>query len=172
MSGSAEPPEGQTPQRRAGWQLPGVTGSPPGGPEPGSTAARRRDASGTPETRGAPRPSAVLAGGIAGEARNITQGAGTPEVTFRLEQHDPSAGRTSMVTVRLWGNGVAGFVSEGDWVEVLGKSKRGFLHAQVAFNRTSGAEFRSPGAGFKRGCLVGILILIIAVAAIVIFALV
>jgi len=113
----------------------------------------------------------VLAGGIAGEARNISQGTSGAEVTFRLEQHDPSAGRTSMVTVRLWGNGVVGFVSEGYWVEVRGKSKRGFLKAQVAFNRTSGAEFRSPGAGFKRGCLVGILIIALIAIVVVLLAL-
>jgi hypothetical protein len=96
------------------------------------------------------RPPPVLAGGIAGEARNISQGASGAEVAFRLERHDASAGRTSMVTVRLWGNRVAGFVSEGDWVEAKGKSKSGFLNARVAINRTSGAEFRSGNSGCGR----------------------
>jgi hypothetical protein len=157
MSGIAEPPEGRTPQRRAGWQLPGVSGSSPRAPESGRPAASGRDASRTPETRGALPPSPVLVGGIAGEARNISQGTAS-EVTFRLERHDASAGRTSMVTVRLWGNGVAGFVSEGDWVEVQGKSKRGFLNAKAAVNRTSGAEFRSTTAGCRR---VGVVVFVI-----------
>jgi hypothetical protein len=98
----------------------------------------------------------VLAGGIAGEARNIAQGtiqgsnSSVTVVTFRLEQHDPSAGRTSMVTVRLYGGRAVGFVSEGDWVEAKGQSRQGFLNAEVALNRTSGAEFRSKSKVGRR----------------------
>ena len=61
-----------------------------------------------------------------------------------------------MVTVRMFGSGAIGFVSDGDWVEVQGESKRGFLNARVAVNRTSGAEFRpSRGRGRKFGLAVG-----------------
>jgi len=160
MSSTTEPPGGQAPQRRTGWQLPGAPGSVPGG-APGPPQRQDR-AGGRPahgdglKPRSAAPPSAVLAGGIAGEARNIAQGtiqgsnSSVSVVTFRLEQHDPSAGRTSMVTVRLYGGRAVGFVSEGDWVEAKGQTRQGFLNAEVALNRTSGAEFRSKSKVGRR----------------------
>jgi hypothetical protein len=74
---------------------------------------------------------------------NISQAV----VTFRLEQYDPYAGRTGLVTVRLLGNRAIGFVTEGDWIEVQGKAESGFINAETALNHTSGAQFRAP-----KGC--------------------
>jgi hypothetical protein len=164
MSSTTEPPGGQAPQRRTGWQLPGAPGSVPGGAPGGAPGPPQRQdrAGGRPDhgdrskPRSAERPSAVLTGGIAGEARNIQlgtiQGSNSSIIvlTFRLEQHDPSAGRTSMVTVRMYGGSAVGFVSEGDWVEAKGQSRRGFLNAEVALNRTSGAEFRTKSKVGRR----------------------
>jgi hypothetical protein len=156
MSSTTEPPGGQAPRRRAGWQLPGVPAGASGPPQPPRPAGGQPDRDDRLKRRSAPRPSAVLAGGIAGEARNIAQGtiqssnSSVNVVTFRLEQHDPSVGRTSMVTVRLYGGRAVGFVSEGDWVEAKGQSRHGFLNAEVALNRTSGAEFRSASKVGRR----------------------
>jgi hypothetical protein len=106
----------------------------------------------------------VLAGGVAGEVRNISQGTVQRNnvpitvVTFRLERHDPSGGRTSVVTVRLRGSRAIGFASEGDWVEALGQSSQGFINVRRAVNRTSGAEFLagSSSRGFRKGCLIAV----------------
>jgi hypothetical protein len=95
-----------------------------------------------------------LPDGVAGEVRNISQGtqqvnAETVTVlTFRLERHDPSGGRTSVVTVRLRGSQAIGFATEGDWVEAQGKDSKGFLDVRRAVNRTSGAEYQG---GTSRG---------------------
>ncbi len=130
------------PLRPAGWQLP-VSGSQPA--PPGRVN----------------RPPPVLAGGVAGEVRNLAQGTvqhnngSTTVVTFRLEQHNPTAGRTSVVTVRMTGSRAIGFASEGDWVEALGPASRGFINVRRAINRTSGAEYQgsSPGKSLRNGCL-------------------
>ncbi len=133
------------PLRPAGWQLP-VSGSQPA--PPGRVN----------------RPPPVLAGGVAGEVRNLAQGTihhnngSTTVVTFRLEQHNPAAGRTSIVTVRMKGSRAIGFASEGDWVEALGPASQGFINARRAINRTSGAEFQSSSSGksLRNGCLIAV----------------
>src|SRR4051794_6479516 len=149
------PPGGEAPYRR-GWQLPDdvaageVSGSPASGPQ-------RRDEG----PRAAPPPpdlaSAVpstLPTSVAGLARavNVTSvqagnGTSTTVVTFRLEQYDARAGRTGVVTVRLFGDDALGFVTEGDWVEVAGKAKRGFIKADRAINHTSQAQYSRSGQG-------------------------
>jgi hypothetical protein len=91
-------------------------------------------------------------------------------VTFRLEQHAPAAGRTSMVTVRLHGSRAIGFVSEGDWVEARGHSRHGFLNAEVALNRTSGAEYRSASkVGRRVGHVIFYIIFTLIVLTILLF---
>ena len=162
MPGSTEPPPGQGPSRPAGWQHPDVSGRPAPVPRAVGQPARAPDPR-APAPGGGLRPPPILPGGVAGEVRNVTQGTiqGPNQttrivITFRLEQHNPSAGRTGMVTVRMFGSGAIGFVSDGDWVEVQGEPKHGFLNARVAVNRTSGAEFRpSRGRGRKFGLVVG-----------------
>ena len=155
------PPGGDLPPPRpAGWQLP-VGGSQP--VRPGQVSA----------------PPAVLAGGVAGEVSSIAQGTvsnsngSTVVVTFRLERHDPSAGRTSVVTVRMGGSRAIGFAAEGDWVEALGPAKQGFINVQRAINRTSGAEYRVPKSGkvMRNGCLIviGLLLAFLVIVFIIFF---
>ena len=99
---------------------------------------------------------------MAGQIRNIAQGTvsnsngSTVVVTFRLERHYPSAGRTSVVTVRLGGSRAIGFALEGDWVEARGSASQGFVNVTQAVNRTSGAQFQatSGNKGLRNGCLV------------------
>jgi hypothetical protein len=149
--------------RRRGWQLPAGSSLPsePDRPSPGSS--HPPDAVG--QGRGQPegdRPRSVLANSVAGQARNVgmgtLQGPGgsAAVVTFRLEQYDPNAGRTGLVTVRMVGNQAMGFATEGDWVEVNGKSKSGFLDAKTAVNHTSGAQYRRPA-----GCFGAVMVLVV-----------
>jgi hypothetical protein len=168
----AEPPENQGFKRRGGWQPPTGSDLPPGPVEPHPAGA---DSQGPGPPEG-DRPKSVLDNSVAGQARDVAVGSmsgpgGTESVvTFRLEQYDPHAGRTGLVTVRMVGNTAMGFATEGDWVEVNGKRKGGFLNVQSAFNHTSGAQFSRRfgclGAGMVIVVLSGILfILMIALIA-------
>jgi hypothetical protein len=143
--------KGQGFKRRRGWQPPTGSDSPPGAVPPRPSGSDPADAvkqEHRPPQGG--RFSSVLPNSVAGQARNV--GVGTRQgpggsvavVTFRLEQYDPNAGRTGLVTVRMVGNQAMGFATEGDWVEVNGKSKSGFLDAKTAVNHTSGAQYRGP----------------------------
>jgi hypothetical protein len=164
-SGRGSSGEGR-PRRRRGWQLP--AGSNPqheGSANPPEVA---RQGQGPSEIS---RPRSVLPHSLAGQARNVALGtmqtSGTTSqavVTLRLEQYDPYAGRTGVVTVRLNGDQAIGFVTDGDWVEVQGKAEHGFINAKAAFNHTSGAEFHEA-----RGC--GRAIAIIGTVLVILFIL-
>jgi hypothetical protein len=152
--GASGSPGGDAPNRH-GWQLPDDTSGVPGPP---AYDAGRYD-----EQRPLPpppqgRPSAMpttMPGSVAGLARAVNvasvqggaNGVQTTVVTFRLEQYDARAGRTGVVTVRLSGDSAIGFVADGDWVEVIGKTKRGFLTASRAVNHTSQAQYSAAGQG-------------------------
>jgi hypothetical protein len=152
---SGSPPGGEAPNRR-GWRPPddasasGLSGSP--GPE--RYELRPPEAPPPPPHQPAAPPT-TLPGSVAGLARAVNttsvqsggNGVSTTVVTFRLEQYDARAGRTGVVTVRLFGDDALGFVSEGDWVEVVGKSKRGFIQAAKAVNHTSQAQYSRSGQG-------------------------
>ncbi len=164
---------GQQPIKRRGWQLPPAPGSPPGSVPPGPGRFDRADARHGPRPPQGARPRSVLANSVAGQARNVALGTmeDVSRLTFRLEQHDPYAGRTGLVTVRMRGDQAIGFVTEGDWVEVQGRSKRGFLDAKRAFNHTSGAQFRGPSAGWGAAGITAVVIfvlLILSVMAVII----
>jgi hypothetical protein len=151
-------------KRRRGWQPPTGSDPPPGQVPPRPKGSDPADV----VNQGPPldaRFRSVLPNSVAGQARNVSlgslQGPGgsVAVVTFRLEQYDPNAGRTGLVTVRMVGNQAMGFATEGDWVEVNGNFKRGVLDAKAAFNHTSGAQYRGS-SGHGR-------VLVIAVIAIV-----
>jgi hypothetical protein len=155
--------KGQGFKRRRGWQPPTGSDSPPGAVPPRPSGSDPADAvkqEHRPPQGG--RFSSVLPNSVAGQARNV--GVGTRQgpggsvavVTFRLEQYDPNAGRTGLVTVRMVGNQAMGFATEGDWVEVNGKSKSGFLDAKTAVNHTSGAQYRRPA-----GCFGAVMVLVV-----------
>jgi hypothetical protein len=173
MAGSGAESEPQGFKRRRGWQPPTGSDSPPDRVPPRPGGADPADV--VNQGHGPPQDGrfrSVLPNSVAGQARNVAvgsvQGPGgsAAVVTFRLEQYDPNAGRTGLVTVRMLGNQAMGFATEGDWVEVNGKSKRGFLDVEAAFNHTSGAQYRRPvgcfGAAMVLVILSGILILLIA----------
>jgi hypothetical protein len=139
-------PAGNPPNRR-GWRLPDDVPA-AGGPGP---YAERRDEP-RPRIAPPPRPQAqqpsMLPGSVSGLARAVNvgtiqapNGTQTTVVTFRLEQYHASAGRTGVVTVRLFEENALGFVNEGDWIEVTGKIKHGFLKADKAVNHTSHAQY-------------------------------
>jgi hypothetical protein len=165
--GVGGPPGGDAPNRH-GWQLPDDAASRVPGPP-------AYDAGGYDEQRPLQppqdRPSAMpttMPGSVSGLARAVNvasvqggaNGVQSTVVTFRLEQYDARAGRTGVVTVRLAGDSAIGFVADGDWVEVTGKTKRGFLTASRAVNHTSQAQYSAAGQGCAK------------IAAIVVFSLV
>ncbi len=161
---------GQQPIKRRGWQLPSDPGSPPGSVPPGPGGFDRADARHGPGPPQGVRPRSVLANSVAGQARNValSNSGGHAVLTFRLEQHDPYAGRTGLVTVRMRGDRAIAFVTEGDWVEVRGRSKRGFLDAKRAFNHTSGAQFRGPSAGWGAAAITVFVIFVLSVVAFIV----
>jgi hypothetical protein len=149
-------------ERRRGWEPPTGSDPPrPAGSDPAKTPGRG------PSPPEGDRPRSVLGNSVAGQARDVavgTMGEGISVVTFRLEQYDPHAGRTGLVTVRMVGPTAMGFATEGDWVEVNGKDKGGFINVKSAFNHTSRAQFRQRygcvGAGMTVLVLSGILFIL------------
>jgi hypothetical protein len=142
------PSSGGNPPNRRGWRLPedGAPGGPPGFPGPGRGEQRLRGA--PPPWQAASAQPSTLPGSVSGLARAVNpttvqnpNGTSTTVVTFRLEQYDARAGRTGVLTVRLFEENALGFVNEGDWVEVTGKLKHGFLKADKAVNHTSQAQY-------------------------------
>jgi hypothetical protein len=151
-----ESPENQGFERRRGWEPPSGSDLPSGLDPPRSAGSEPADAvSQRPGPPEGDRPRSVLANSVAGQARDVAvgsmsiSGGSLAVVTFRLEQYDPHAGRTGLVTARLLGDTAMGFATEGDWVEVNGKHEGGFINVQAAFNHTSGAQFTR-----KTGCMV------------------
>jgi len=139
---------GNSPNRR-GWRLPDdmAPGGAPGFPGPRPGEQRLRGAAPPPRQAASAQPS-MLSGSVSGLARAVNpttvqnpNGTSTTVVTFRLEQYDARAGRTGVLTVRLFEENALGFVNEGDWVEVAGKLKNGFLKADKAVNHTSHAQY-------------------------------
>jgi hypothetical protein len=159
------PAGGEAPDRR-GWRPPDDAAD-AGIPASQVSDARRQNEAAPSAWSLPPRHDAsmmhtTMPGSVAGLARAVTatrvqggNGTETTVVTFRLEQHDPRAGRTSVMTVRLLGDDALGFVSEGDWVEVLGKAKRGFIEATKAVNHTSQAQYSRPTQALAKavGCV-------------------
>jgi hypothetical protein len=171
---SLDGPGQGVPGRRRGWRPPGfnppreVSGADLPGPDRPATGGQK-----FARPEGGP-PNSVLANSLSGLARNValatTQTSDSTSktvVTFRLEQYDPHAGRTGIVNVRLRGDQAIGFAADGDWVEVTGRSKRGFVDAKEAFNQTSGAQFRAR-PGFARGVGIAGLVIVIGIAALAI----
>lgn len=154
---SGLPPEGDAPHPH-GWQLPDDAAS--GEVSPSSGQESHHDE----KTRGRPPPPPTLPRSVTGLASSVNVAAA--DVTFRLEQYDARAGRTGVVTVRLFGDAAIGFVTDGDWVEVTGKNKRGFLKAARAFNHTTQAQYsgRGNGCAIVVVCLVALLSLVTVVS--------
>ena len=164
------PSSGGTAPNRRGWRLPddmapgrapgfpgsgpGYPGSGPGYPGsgpgyPGSGPGGQRPRGATPSPwQSAPAQPNLLPKSVAGLARAVNVSTvqnpnktATTMVTFRLEQYDARAGRTGVLTVRLFEENALGFVNDGDWVEVTGKIKHGILKADKAVNHTSQAQY-------------------------------
>jgi hypothetical protein len=156
------PPGGGSSNRR-GWRPPDdLTPDGPSGasaPEP-TSGNERRPAPPSPPPVIASSLQTTLPGSVTGQASAVAatsvqspNGIQTTVVTFRLEQYDARAGRTGVTTVRLTGEHALGFVTEGDWVEVLGKSKHGFIEASKAVNHTSRAQYSRSGEGCSKAAL-------------------
>jgi hypothetical protein len=101
-----------------------------------------------------------MVGSVAGQASALAttsvqspNGVQTTVVTFRLEQYDARAGRTAVTTARMIGDQALGFAAEGDWIEVLGKSKHGIIEVSRAVNLTSQAQYSRPGEGCSKVAL-------------------
>lgn len=148
------PSSGGNASNRRGWRLPDETaaGGAPGYPRP-DPDQRPRGMAAPPPRELAAQPT-TLPASVAGLARAVNpttvqnpNGTSTTVVTLRLEQYDARAGRTAVMTVRLFGENALGFVTEGDWVEVTGKVKNGFIKADKAVNHTSHARYSRSGGG-------------------------
>lgn len=176
-NGGGSAPDGD-PASRRGWRLPDdVTGGQSGPPPLERRPPDRPRAAPAPLRETASTPPATLPQGVAGLARGVAvtsvqspNGTQTTVVTFRLEQHDARAGRTGVVTVRLFGEQALGFAADGDWVEVTGKVKDGFLKAAHAVNHTTQAQYSRSGHGVANVvaiiafCLVVLFILSIGIS--------
>lgn len=143
-----------TEPRRQGWQLPGSHREgdvdEPSGPRSGSHDAREeRDASSRPPD-GSQRQQhpQMLRGSVSGQVSGVSESIvhvgqhPEPVATFRLERHDPHAGRLAVATVRLNGPDALGFVSAGDWVEAVGKRDGAHLVARHCINHTTHSVFK------------------------------
>lgn len=150
-------PEGDAPHPH-GWQLPDDAASGEVSTSSGQESHHEEKA------RGRLPPAPALPQSVTGLASSVNV-AGA-DVTFRLEQYDARAGRTGVVTVRLFGDAAIGFVKDGDWVEVTGKTKRGFLKAARAYNHTTQTQYsgRGNGCAIVVVCLVALLSLVTVVS--------
>lgn len=160
------PPGGEVPNRR-GWRPPddATSAGNVGRPENWDVERYDRQPQPPPQER-APALPTTMPDSVTGLVRAVNttsvpgqNGVQTTIVTFRLEQYDPRAGRTGVMTVRLFGDEAIGFVTDGDWVEVTGKSKRGFLKADQAVNHTSHAQYSRRGQGCARAAFAVVFIL-------------
>ena len=91
-------------------------------------------------------PEARWPGSEIGQARDVTVQSPKNGIDlflgFRLERYDARSGRLGPIAVRLVGDRALGFASEGDWVEVLGKSNNGLIDGVRAFNHTTRTAYR------------------------------
>src|SRR5262249_28760703 len=142
----------------------------PAGSDPAKAASQRP---GPPE---GDRPRSVLANSVAGQARDVAagslsgpgrRGAGG---AFPVGPSDPPSRRAGAVAATQVGNTAMGFATEGDWVEVNGKPKGGFLNVQAAFNHTSGAQFRRRYGCMGAGMVIMVLSLILFMLMIAVIA--
>jgi len=137
--------------------------------------------------QGTPSPAPLSAppiqsrghGGIVGIARNVQQSSeqagymggrqsGYQQTTqilrFRLEQYDQSNNRT-VRNVELRSLSIEGFITEGDRVEVFGKSEGGLIRAKQIVSLDTGAVVEAKGfsgamkASFVISGIVGVMIL-------------
>jgi hypothetical protein len=147
---------------RRGWELPNTSTTSITTSTSTTTAAPVRPSYGS----GAPTPA--LRGGVLGQVTTVTSGSKTvnnaPEafVVLRLERHDPHAGRTSILDVRLDGDDSIGFASTGDWIEAAGKRKSSHLRAGQAINHTTGAAYKRGAAQRHRTLVAAIVFLTVA----------
>lgn len=64
---------------------------------------------------------------------------------FRVERYDDAGNRVLLVPVEMRGRSFEGSISDGEWVRVHGRYKRGTFRASVVDNLTTGATVRARG---------------------------
>lgn len=112
-----------------------------GGQDTGSSGRVMGQSRSTNRATAGPKPK--WRGSVVGQARDVTaQGGQDVLLTFRLERYDASSIRQRPVSVRLKGDRTIGLISEGDWVEVVGKMNRGVLMGRKAFNHSTESDFK------------------------------
>lgn len=147
----------QSPRRLRGWQVPSADG------DTGPLAA---------QMSGANSYGGMFGHSVRGEVTDVTDDRiGEPVVTLRLERHDPHAGRTSVVIVRLIGTEALGFAERGDRVEVTGKQRKAYIAGSRAVNHTTGAIYTRSGVRAAAPLLILLAIALISATVMVLLAL-